>query len=565
MSLVSKVGRGSLGVRLLFLAMYILLSVGGVTMVYPFLMMATMSTTSSADSQDFRLMPRYWVSDADLFKKYLVDAAPFADLSTWFHKDTWFVGRDIKGQDLAATMRIPAARRRAMAADMTEFIEKVCPAEFKAPLFHTDRDSPLALRNQYSHWLESRYGSLDEVNRRYMDDMIAWDDLTLVYEPQNRRPDSSLRTQDWRKFIESRPAWRTGLADPDPLVYQFLSAIKIPDSYVKKNPSRRLVISKINYDELSAGKLGNDLLERFITQAAPTRFIQIDTAQASAAWRKFLKSKGENVDTPLMNRVPLHDRQAGLWGQFIQNGCPLRAMKLLRPEDYWRSFVAKRYGAIAALNKAYGAHYGSFGEVEIPYAAFHYDNFLRHKNALLLDYLTHNILTVLSFITLHGNAAFVTLIYIALTIATTLTVNPMAAYAMSRFRLRHTYHILVFLLATMAFPTEVLMIPGFLMLKSFPLLQIAIVGLCALAFALIQMKLKNRVPLAAGGTAALIITVFLAGWAAPHLAGAFNINLSLSLLNTFWALVLPGLANGYGIFLLKGFFDSLPPTVQKPD
>ena len=31
-----------------------------------------------------------------------------------------------------------------------------------------------------------------------------------------------------------------------------------------------------------------------------------------------------------------------------------------------------------------------------------------------------------------------------------------------------------------------------------------------------------------------------------------------NLLNTFWALILPGLANGYSIFLLKGFFDSLP-------
>ena len=31
-----------------------------------------------------------------------------------------------------------------------------------------------------------------------------------------------------------------------------------------------------------------------------------------------------------------------------------------------------------------------------------------------------------------------------------------------------------------------------------------------------------------------------------------------SLLNTFWALILPSMANGYGLFLLKGFFDSLP-------
>jgi multiple sugar transport system permease protein len=32
----------------------------------------------------------------------------------------------------------------------------------------------------------------------------------------------------------------------------------------------------------------------------------------------------------------------------------------------------------------------------------------------------------------------------------------------------------------------------------------------------------------------------------------------LHLLNTFWALLLPGMAHGYSIFLLKGFFDSLP-------
>jgi len=32
----------------------------------------------------------------------------------------------------------------------------------------------------------------------------------------------------------------------------------------------------------------------------------------------------------------------------------------------------------------------------------------------------------------------------------------------------------------------------------------------------------------------------------------------LGLLNTYWALVLPGLASGMGIFLLKGYFDSLP-------
>jgi multiple sugar transport system permease protein len=37
----------------------------------------------------------------------------------------------------------------------------------------------------------------------------------------------------------------------------------------------------------------------------------------------------------------------------------------------------------------------------------------------------------------------------------------------------------------------------------------------------------------------------------------------LGLLNTFAALLLPGMANGYSIFLLKGFFDSLPKELYE--
>jgi len=77
-------------------------------------------------------------------------------------------------------------------------------------------------------------------------------------------------------------------------------------------------------------------------------------------------------------------------------------------------------------------------------------------------------------------------------------VNPRAAYALSRYRLPITYKILLFWLAAMAFPPAATMIP-------------AVLGL----------RQQN-------------------------------------LLNTFAALILPGMANGYSIFLVKGFYDSLP-------
>lgn len=102
------------------------------------------------------------------------------------------------------------------------------------------------------------------------------------------------------------------------------------------------------------------------------------------------------------------------------------------------------------------------------------------------------------YLFLRGRAFVNTLLLVALSVLSALTVNPLAAYALSRFRPRCTEKILLFLLATTAFPAAVTAIPGFLLIRD------------------------------------------------------------LGLLNTFAALVLPTVASGMSIFILKGFFDALP-------
>jgi multiple sugar transport system permease protein len=121
-----------------------------------------------------------------------------------------------------------------------------------------------------------------------------------------------------------------------------------------------------------------------------------------------------------------------------------------------------------------------------------------HQEQVRTEFLTRNHRFVLDSMAINGRAVLNTVIYCLLAVLTMLTVNPIAAYALSRYPIKASGRILLFLLATMAFPAEVAMIPSFLLLKD---------------------------------------------------AG---------LLNTFAALVLPTAASGYMIFLLKGFFDSLP-------
>ena len=116
----------------------------------------------------------------------------------------------------------------------------------------------------------------------------------------------------------------------------------------------------------------------------------------------------------------------------------------------------------------------------------------------LKEYLKRNYVMVVDTIITNGSAAKNTLIYCALAVLAALIVNPLCAYALSRYKMAPAYKILLFLMLPMAFPPMVLGIPQFLLIKN------------------------------------------------------------LNLLNTFWALILPTMANGYMIFLLKGFFDSLP-------
>ena len=105
---------------------------------------------------------------------------------------------------------------------------------------------------------------------------------------------------------------------------------------------------------------------------------------------------------------------------------------------------------------------------------------------------------VLGMLSGESGALMNTLTLVVLSLVAALTVNPLAAYALSRFQLRGTQRVLLFFLATMALPGEIAMIPSFLLVRD------------------------------------------------------------LGLMNSFMALILPTAASGFGIFLLKGFFDSLP-------
>jgi multiple sugar transport system permease protein len=249
--------------------------------------------------------------------------------------------------------------------------------------------------------------------------------------------------------------------------------------------------------------------EVYVRQRVPFPFLRL-APPAAPLYRSYLQSaygdnlkrlnKAHGTTYVSFDEIPLSPDHGFVdFNRFVREKVPLEMLSLDGPTFRYRDFLREKFhNDIAAARSAYNVSWTSFDHVSLPTAAMDWHDFEQQKSKLRREFLTRNYEYVLDFLARHGRGFQNTGILVVLFLVTHLTVNPLAAYALSRFGLPTTYKILLFCMATVAFPGEVMMIPSFLQLKE------------------------------------------------------------LRLLNTFWALVLPGLASGYSIFLLKGFFDSLP-------
>jgi ABC-type glycerol-3-phosphate transport system permease component len=225
--------------------------------------------------------------------------------------------------------------------------------------------------------------------------------------------------------------------------------------------------------------------------------------------------------------------------------------------------LIEKYGSLEAINRAHGLHEASVVDIYLPMQEVDWHETVENAWQIRWRTLTRAYKAAFNQVTKHKRSLWNTFVFCASSVFAALFINPLCAYALSRFNLPGTHKILLFLLATMAFPVEVTMIPNFLLLKNFPLVQI----ICCLAGAAIGGALfaimaptRRWLPILAGILigGGLGVTVV-----AQAYIDLFSADATVSLLNTYWALILPGAASGYSIFILKGFFDSLPQELYE--
>ena len=611
MPILSQVGRRSPGQRAARTVFYLLLFTGSVAVVYPLLLVVGQSMADRFDLRDNAIVPRYLYDDTELALKHIFGTTrKLPWLASRHHRNRWTTHPDMRADagfldDLRATVveqGFDRTRAAPVLCDYSDFKRTLGPGDLQVKSFRIEDYYRPFLRRRYRQradalepvrqgsaeapaWLQQVVPEVRERNRVLRDrDRLAVAvmnhefraDYANVFAvevilPGNVtvpvwRPRDEPKMRMWRDFLASVPPEQLWVVNSDTYWHDYLRR-RYNDRIADLNAAwgtrhggffeLRLPFMPPEHPAVLAD------WERFMVKRWPRRLLRIPHRFAPQ-WREFLRERvaarlpsaateadmraelarlgGPPVSSWDQVRLPERwpevcataidtetaaagrgtDRRAAevgshrdrgrayarLWAEFSCTGIvPAESMLLDAPELRFRQFLTSRYGqgraGVAALNDAWGTSFGSVAEVPLPVELADLTAVTSSVTALRLSHAVESFERVWEYLTGRGRALTNTLILIVLSLFSALTINPLAAYSLSRFSMKQAHKILIYFLATMAFPAEVTMIPNFLLLRD------------------------------------------------------------LVLLNTFAALVLPTMANGFSIFLLKCFFDSLPKELYE--
>lgn len=514
MPILPKVGRRSPGIRLLLAALYAVLTLGAVTMVYPFLLMLATSITSSTDTNEFRVLPRFLYQEEPLFIKYVDDKyeGDIEAINLLYHTDF----KKAEQITLPDGMNDPAMQRQV--AEWRAFA-RTLPMKFKRAAFRGYGTHPSQLAIAYRAYVRQKFNAdIRALNRAYIEENDTFQTVQPPLErhiKRNWNHDSSRKMQDFLAWKETLPEEWLPVVGAEPLFAKFLKEdVAAYGGDIQK--AARVWGPHRSFDRIALPPAPpSDPAQRrdwetFVREKLPFRYLAPLPA-AVGPYRAFLKGRYQTIARlnaaygtdyadfnaiPLPGDLPDGGRIVLDWGDFIAKAIPLSMLRLDTPENRFRAYLAQKEPRAPGTETPTATIMPPYYLADALYVR-------EHASQLRRDYVARNYRLVVDYILLHGRSLLVTAIFCLAVIATTLIVNPLCAYALSRYSLPYAYKVLLFLLATMAFPAEVAMIPNFLLLKE------------------------------------------------------------LGLLNTYWALILPGMASGFSIFLLKGFFDSLPKEIYE--
>jgi ABC-type glycerol-3-phosphate transport system permease component len=520
MPIISDIEKRTPKGRGLFAILYLLLAFGGISTVYPFLLMVRLSTADAVDQRRLEPFPSFWWNRDDLAKKYLlkrysdanakvsvpVIAAPlgpewtsanFADLKEFWR--TYYQPFD----------RIPVEAQRRQILDYRSFLSSLKPTSYTVADWDCDPDFL-----NYDDYLDKRLHL--STGERAIQYRVKVDTSIRGWHPH---PDASYHLT-WKYLAWTKPAYRHALA---PAWVGYLKSkygqfevtklnsaygthytswtelsfpLEAPINSVERNDYNDYVKKQFPYIWT---RIKGDYQHEW------TNFLVVEKKIVKpSAWKALTGIQTDSIlAVPFLPELPDNEAWATVWSEFVFEKVHISDRKLLSPDRLYVQYLQSRYGSLENLNRAWATSLANWGDVRFADALSDYRSMMDRTTAIKTALTTDPYRVAIKILGRQSGAITNTLILMALALTAALTVNPLAAYALSRFRIKGTHKILLFILATMALPGEIAMVPSFLLVKN------------------------------------------------------------LGLMNNYLAIILPGAASAFGIFLLKGFFDSLPQELYE--
>lgn len=520
MSIFLKSERKDPKVIALLIIIYFILSAGALTMIYPFLLMISGSLKGKLDAYEFDVVPKFLVKDDVLFKRY-VEHKYNEKIDEYQIANREFVR-------IFKSVEPPTKINEVILQDWSEFEDKTyIPSGF----FHvgemyylpgaSNRITTKNTRNFRDYIKNICDNDPENFRKMFNTQLPNWYFLDLSHErllDRNYKVPKTKFAEVFYNFKDDVPNSDRVYLSIDGKFSKYLKSLNDYNGDINifniKNKTKYESFYDITFTSIKLNDPSFSHWEDFVKYELNPQFIYLSD-EGNRAFINHLKSKFNDIndlnlkldtdfasfnDIIILNNSPFESKFLDEFTDFIKDSelCSGTYLKIRSVETLWQNFLERKYKNITNFNEQSNNIFSSFSAVAMPLKNVDYNYVLENKSRLRWDYMTHNYKMVIEYLTLFGDGFKNTILYCFFAILTSLIVNPIAAYALSRYQLPSQFKILLFFIATMTFPPMVTMIPNYLLMKD------------------------------------------------------------IGFLNTFYALIIPGMANGYSIFLLKGFFDSLP-------
>ena len=404
--------------RWLLICFYVLLAIGGATMVYPFWLMLKGSISGSLDFKDRALVPRYLYDRDELFLKFLTQRYPDTQTQLLFH--IYPVAGVVRPSDYRGHIQAPQVTPpAALLQDWQQFIRAAA-----SPAYLTIAD-PDRMTLRYQAFLQKKFS--EPLTKRMEPGL--WQSLTPI-ERLNRVYHQMEQTFT---FV-SLPLWKFGQStnqDSEPIYVDY-------EEFLRTIPAENLL-----------------------------------PISGASVWQTWLHDHGKKP-IPFSPTGPADRLDQGSWESFYQSQSPNFRQadgSLICVETDWRNFLSAKYQTDANLQSAWRTSAVTLTAVPLLYQEQDAALFLGQESRLRWQMATANYKSVVQFLVQRGRALQNTVILVTLSILVALVLNPLAAYGLSRYPGPHGRSTLLVMVLTIAFPAEVAMIPSFLLLRDLGLLN----------------------------------------------------------------------------------------------